>query len=171
MLFPKPPYPGSRVRGSESLCGTGTSGDVNRQYPDTLRETREEPVWRQPPCTWRRRMPLADEDIAHQPAQQRCRSPSVSIAGVSVGNGSDLHASCSYPQHQHSAEMQLEDVGLGRNDMDKAICEPVDFRSSQGDEDRGLVRAVIVAKKEVRWLHKKQRPGGVLDCWSCAKLI
>ena len=64
--------------------------------------------------------------------------------------------------------MQLE---LSRNDMEKAICERVDLRLSQGNEDRGLVRAVSVAKKEVRWLHKKQRPGGVLDCWSCAKLI
>ena len=70
MLYPKPPYPGSRVGGSESLCGTGTSGDVNHQDPDTLIEIRDEPVWRQPPSTWRRRMLVADEDIAHQPAQQ-----------------------------------------------------------------------------------------------------
>lgn len=140
---------------------------MNRQDPDTLRHIREEPVWRQPPSNWRRRMLVADKDVAHQPAQQTAETPSISIAEVAVGNGSDLLASCSTPQHQHSAEEQLEDVGLSRNDIEKAICERVDLCLSQGD----LVRAASVAKKEVRWLHKKQRPGGVLDCWSRAKLI
>ena len=56
-------------------------------------------------------------------------------------------------------------------DMEKAIRERVDFCPSQGNEGSVLARAASVAKKEVRWLHKMQRPGGVLDCWSRVKLI